>query len=336
MKQLSDLDYETIENAVMETARGRWFLAEYKKRNGVADTSTLLDAVRRLEKIASSFKVDLASPEKPQEAETAKPATPPMSGDKGFIAPANRTIAHDLAAKKQTPEPPASLSQENLQFFSNDEDLFSDDANSLLPDAIEPQPKAAKPNNSSKPDGFASKKDDDVLKAKKIGGDNKGKKESRFKVFRTDPVNGSVDASQNNDKPGDVKKPADKAAFDMSGEKASDPFEMVDDASFEPFEMVDKPQPAAQSTAKDSKPVSEPDLGSILAGKQTKAVESTFVSASKAETPAPQPAAPDPVMSPTSDEKDRIVIIRSGVDNDIEIPLVDDLAGKAADAVKPT
>ncbi len=40
--------YEQIAAAVMETERGRWFLAEYAKRNRNADTVTLLDAIDRL------------------------------------------------------------------------------------------------------------------------------------------------------------------------------------------------------------------------------------------------------------------------------------------------
>jgi chemotaxis regulatin CheY-phosphate phosphatase CheZ len=46
---LSDADYEAIEGAVMETARGRWFLAEYARRNRNADTAMLLKALDRIE-----------------------------------------------------------------------------------------------------------------------------------------------------------------------------------------------------------------------------------------------------------------------------------------------
>ena len=44
-----EADYEAIREAFLETARGRWFLAEYAKRNRNADTNLLLDAVARLE-----------------------------------------------------------------------------------------------------------------------------------------------------------------------------------------------------------------------------------------------------------------------------------------------
>ncbi|WP_201830219.1 hypothetical protein [Microvirga zambiensis] len=43
-----DLDFDAIETAVMETARGRWFLKEYARRNRHADTQTILEAVERL------------------------------------------------------------------------------------------------------------------------------------------------------------------------------------------------------------------------------------------------------------------------------------------------
>jgi chemotaxis regulatin CheY-phosphate phosphatase CheZ len=46
---ISAADYEAIEGAVMETARGRWFLAEYARRNRHADTTMLLKALDRIE-----------------------------------------------------------------------------------------------------------------------------------------------------------------------------------------------------------------------------------------------------------------------------------------------
>jgi hypothetical protein len=42
-------DFEAIEAAVLETARGRWFLGEFTRRNRNADTGVLLEAIRRLE-----------------------------------------------------------------------------------------------------------------------------------------------------------------------------------------------------------------------------------------------------------------------------------------------
>lgn len=46
---LTPADYDAIEAAVMETARGRWFLSEYARRNRHSDTTTLLRALDRIE-----------------------------------------------------------------------------------------------------------------------------------------------------------------------------------------------------------------------------------------------------------------------------------------------
>ena len=45
---ISEEDYRAIEEAVMETARGRWFLAEYAKRNRVSDTVRVVEAIDSL------------------------------------------------------------------------------------------------------------------------------------------------------------------------------------------------------------------------------------------------------------------------------------------------
>ena len=47
---LAEEDYDAIEAAVMETQRGRWFLAEFARRNRNSDTLILLDAIKKLER----------------------------------------------------------------------------------------------------------------------------------------------------------------------------------------------------------------------------------------------------------------------------------------------
>ena len=44
-ENISEEDYQSIQEAVMETARGRWFLAEYARRNRVSDTDKVLSAI---------------------------------------------------------------------------------------------------------------------------------------------------------------------------------------------------------------------------------------------------------------------------------------------------
>ncbi|MBV8568872.1 MAG: hypothetical protein JO273_25805 [Methylobacteriaceae bacterium] len=47
---LTEADYESIEGAVMETTRGRWFLAEFARRMRAADTDRMLEVMARLER----------------------------------------------------------------------------------------------------------------------------------------------------------------------------------------------------------------------------------------------------------------------------------------------
>jgi hypothetical protein len=56
----SDADYEAIEAAVLETARGRWFLQQFAKRNRNADTEVVLATLSRLEQTILDDKAMLA------------------------------------------------------------------------------------------------------------------------------------------------------------------------------------------------------------------------------------------------------------------------------------
>mgnify|MGYP003393871369 CR=1 FL=1 len=47
---ITETDYDAIEVAVKETARGRWFLEEFAQRNRNADTRLVLDAIQRLQR----------------------------------------------------------------------------------------------------------------------------------------------------------------------------------------------------------------------------------------------------------------------------------------------
>lgn len=70
----TDGDYDAICDAFMETARGRWFLGEYAKRNRNADTRMVLDAVERIEASLASQKQAPAEPVAQAEPVTeAKP-----------------------------------------------------------------------------------------------------------------------------------------------------------------------------------------------------------------------------------------------------------------------
>jgi hypothetical protein len=57
--QPSEEDYDAISHAFLETARGRWFLGEFAKRNRNADTRMVLDAVARIEQTLTEQKQPL-------------------------------------------------------------------------------------------------------------------------------------------------------------------------------------------------------------------------------------------------------------------------------------
>ena len=56
-------DFETIEAAVLESPRGRWFLSEYTRRNRAADTLMLLEAIAKLERGIAEHSPDQVSEE---------------------------------------------------------------------------------------------------------------------------------------------------------------------------------------------------------------------------------------------------------------------------------
>lgn len=91
---ISAADYSMIEQAVMETARGRWFLLEYARRQRAAETQRLADAVDRLEAMLARAPqpTPAAPPVAPQAAppapEQAEPAS--VARDEGADALAER------------------------------------------------------------------------------------------------------------------------------------------------------------------------------------------------------------------------------------------------------
>lgn len=67
-------EYDAIESAVLETARGRWFLEEFARRHRVADTQTLLDAISRLGVTSSPAPTQPAAETTPDPSAVAAPS----------------------------------------------------------------------------------------------------------------------------------------------------------------------------------------------------------------------------------------------------------------------
>ena len=78
-------NFESLEAAVLETPRGRWFLEEYAKRQRSAETLAILDILKKLENSMTSS---------------------------SFMPPSKST------------EPAQPLKTEQLKFFKQDEEMF--------------------------------------------------------------------------------------------------------------------------------------------------------------------------------------------------------------------
>ncbi len=150
------LDYHEIEQAVMETSRGRWFLAEFARRHKAADTAVLLDAIRRLESQIQSMSADAeysSAARQPDGSEDLDEHDEPSSADsdndqdqRQIASRLDRTAklvrrlrsSHKLiseAAEKPLRQPlPLSNAKPRLAsagdrpgFVSSDDDIFADD-----------------------------------------------------------------------------------------------------------------------------------------------------------------------------------------------------------------
>jgi hypothetical protein len=101
----TDADFEAIREAFLETARGRWFLDEYTKRNRNADTAMVLEAVARIENSLAEQKNERALAAQ-QEAESRQAVAEPPSSElpeamaavRVIFAAARESAASALAA----------------------------------------------------------------------------------------------------------------------------------------------------------------------------------------------------------------------------------------------
>src|SRR5947207_165012 len=56
----AEADYDALCATIMGTARGRWFLQEYARRNRHADTERLIEAIARIEGVVRGDRTELA------------------------------------------------------------------------------------------------------------------------------------------------------------------------------------------------------------------------------------------------------------------------------------
>ncbi len=171
---IDGLDYEEIEQAVMETSRGRWFLTEFARRHKAADTAVLLDAIRRLESQIQSMSADASAPPEAEQVDAQASSDSDESSDYEEIADKlDRTTqlvrrlrsSHKLigeAADKPLSAPktvPANLASAAAAgdppgFVGSDDDIFAD--NSAHASEPRQQPDATPEEAESAPDTVKS------------------------------------------------------------------------------------------------------------------------------------------------------------------------------------
>ena len=147
---MPDEDYEAIEAAVMDTARGRWFLAEFARRNRTADTSVLLAAIERLEGMLAANERDAApKPHEPAaEDDPTSSATSELFAIEHATHPrANMTlpsIPNDVAWVEDTTGEEPKFAPPNV-FELEDEDL------TVPPPPVAYQPPEPEPEPAPRP-----------------------------------------------------------------------------------------------------------------------------------------------------------------------------------------
>lgn len=121
---------------MLESARGRWFLAEFTRRNRAADTLMLLDAIARLERGVALKSPHQVSDELAAELQSLSDAIGAMlAGEKDAteedvlsaieqLAEVKRRIDRLIADRSGGDAAEGAWTEKNLRYFQDDEDLF--------------------------------------------------------------------------------------------------------------------------------------------------------------------------------------------------------------------
>lgn len=129
-------DYEAIEAAVLESPRGRWFLAEFTRRNRAADTLMLLEAIRKLERGVAESSPHQVSDELAAELQSLSDAIgSTLAGDAGEVTEDQVLSAVEqlalvkrqidgLLSDRSGDNASGALAGENFKFFEGDEGMF--------------------------------------------------------------------------------------------------------------------------------------------------------------------------------------------------------------------
>src|SRR5882672_1676007 len=119
----SEEDYAAISEAFMETARGRWFLTEYAKRNRNADTRMVLDAVARIEQSLAAQKEDSLQRQESHHKEEALAAQQQAAEAAAAATAAKDSLTEALGAIRDAVEAAQESASEALDSLALEQRL---------------------------------------------------------------------------------------------------------------------------------------------------------------------------------------------------------------------
>lgn len=132
-----------MQAAVLNTARGRWFLAEHAKRHRAADTATLLEAIGKLERgIERQTRASIPAPVLSELDEVRKSLAFARLDITAVVPDIN-----DGTASRKALEALASLDRAEARL----EGLIGEHASRMRPDAEADLPKASEPASPMEP-----------------------------------------------------------------------------------------------------------------------------------------------------------------------------------------
>jgi len=319
------LDYEEIEQAVMETSRGRWFLTEFARRHKAADTAVLLDAIRRLEDQIQSMSA---------EASTSS-VTHQLDGLEG-LAELDEQPCGDSDEASGQPEIADKLDRtaKLVRRLRNSHKLISEAAEKPRPS---PQPLSKVKTRiaaAGDPPGFVGSDDDIFADNKQLQSETGPQADAAPEVeeptaeFENTPA---FDGDTLKFAEIDMSELTARSDDDATVEGTPDQPELQAEAALSSQQVEEPASPAASD-----KPVSgRIDMNSPTAANQAHTDEEP---AAVAEQPADQPAMETSSAAPDEGDaaakpKKRIIVIRRPADHPGDIPLAGSDAEMTSDGV---
>jgi hypothetical protein len=322
---IDGLDYEEIEQAVMETSRGRWFLTEFARRHKAADTAVLLDAIRRLEGQLQSMSAEASAP---PEAEQPHGHAEPEQVDSQASGDSDDGSGYDEIADK------LDRTTQLVRRLRSSHKLIGEAADKPLT-----APKTVPANSASATatgdvPGFVGSDDDIFADNSAHASEPKQQQDATADEAEAAPdtaVSSPIDGDTLNFT--DLDVPDVTAQHDAGDDSAADHSDQQAETAPVSSQAAEPSTPPS-TVAEDTSAGGRISMNSPTAANQAHTGNET---AAAPEQPADQPAAPDTSAAPDDAEpaekpKKRIIVIRRPADHPGDIPLADSAPDMSGDS----